>query len=874
MRQRAVEPEEPEPVQAPRSRTPAPRPLVSNRAVAAGGPTDAFAVGRRTAARIAGARGGGSPLPQTSRDGLESATGQDLSGVRVHADAEADRLAKGVGAKAFTSGSDVFFRSGRYAPSTSAGGALLEHEIGHVVGPPASADVVLRDDDDDPGGGFGGDDEPAKAAAGEPTQLADDFPDDPVGARAEAVERIQGKMNEADAAGDKLLAARRERHFLLTKYTQVDRVFQSVEGVEEFVAETWEDSANEATVLKKLGPMSEWSLVMTPQAFPDTWADLVKQALDLGIDSATIQAQATDAWNNLLGWAAQVPPYVIQDGLPVDYAAALNMQKFEFSGSLASRDDGGAVRDYAKAAMRYRFTAYKAGFVGGWQQFVTNLVKNVKAGETVVDAGQIDDMAGASSKLGQMAKAAGPPGEDGYRELDTDLVNLQQAAFLVAFVAFFQSMTNSTILWKQAEDLFYQKMEEADAGIKGTGFMDNMGKGFWWAFAHGYFQGAIVATAMAIWEHKVEIFAKLTALAALLIAMQETPIGWIADLFGALVIAEAVYDLLAAFKAMGSSDTVVSLQRNSAKFARTFASSIENGVLAYVMGKGIEATAKAYKARMEKAEAAGASERAATREVLGQPKEELPTGAAKPGEAPVAPAAPGGGKPGAAPPPGRIEKPPGKEPEFLEAEPVYAGEGTLPRGGPQTTEFSLGMIRSAAKQSVSLDAVMMRVELAAGQGVGKWVRHVRERNQVHYLTREELVNVFGEQRGAALWAKNNKPNVSGLHADGHVFIKPGMTIDSAASTLVHELSHAIQRRYFQGMSDFMKEFQAFKMQRHYLERIPAAEVPPEDLWLLRATDAEIEAHIEKYYGFYSLPGNDNIDEALNQILTALGDTGW
>ncbi|WP_344941074.1 DUF4157 domain-containing protein [Sphaerisporangium flaviroseum] len=59
--------------------------------------------------------------------------GADLGRVRVHTDARADRLAESLNAQAFTTGNDVFFRRGRYAPSTGEGRRLLAHELTHVV---------------------------------------------------------------------------------------------------------------------------------------------------------------------------------------------------------------------------------------------------------------------------------------------------------------------------------------------------------------------------------------------------------------------------------------------------------------------------------------------------------------------------------------------------------------------------------------------------------------------------------------------------------------------------------------------------------------------------------------------------------------------
>lgn len=79
------------------------------------------------------ARGGGQALDAGVRAQMEPAFGSDFSGVRIHTGAEADRLNQAVSARAFTTGKDVFFRSGEYNPGTSSGRELLAHELTHVV---------------------------------------------------------------------------------------------------------------------------------------------------------------------------------------------------------------------------------------------------------------------------------------------------------------------------------------------------------------------------------------------------------------------------------------------------------------------------------------------------------------------------------------------------------------------------------------------------------------------------------------------------------------------------------------------------------------------------------------------------------------------
>nr|WP_255639075.1 DUF4157 domain-containing protein [Deinococcus betulae] len=83
--------------------------------------------------RIQARRGIGNPLPEAIQRHLEQGLNHDLSRVRIHDDAEADGLAKGVNAIAFTIGTDIFFQSGKFSPNTQSGLELLAHEVTHTV---------------------------------------------------------------------------------------------------------------------------------------------------------------------------------------------------------------------------------------------------------------------------------------------------------------------------------------------------------------------------------------------------------------------------------------------------------------------------------------------------------------------------------------------------------------------------------------------------------------------------------------------------------------------------------------------------------------------------------------------------------------------
>lgn len=73
--------------------------------------------------------GGSGNMPKDVQAKMEGAFGADFSSVRVHEDASSE----GLGARAYTQGSDIHFAAGQYQPGSSEGQALLGHELAHVV---------------------------------------------------------------------------------------------------------------------------------------------------------------------------------------------------------------------------------------------------------------------------------------------------------------------------------------------------------------------------------------------------------------------------------------------------------------------------------------------------------------------------------------------------------------------------------------------------------------------------------------------------------------------------------------------------------------------------------------------------------------------
>ena len=78
-------------------------------------------------------KGGGQPLPESTRAFFEPRFGRDFSQVRVHTDTKAAESARAVNAQAYTVGHDVVFGAGQYTPQTSDGQRLIAHELTHTI---------------------------------------------------------------------------------------------------------------------------------------------------------------------------------------------------------------------------------------------------------------------------------------------------------------------------------------------------------------------------------------------------------------------------------------------------------------------------------------------------------------------------------------------------------------------------------------------------------------------------------------------------------------------------------------------------------------------------------------------------------------------
>ncbi len=85
---------------------------------------------------------------------MESRFGTDFSGVKIHTGHTAVQMNQELNAQAFTSGNDIYFNEGKYAPGSESGKHLLAHELTHTLQQSVATAVPAVQKQHSPGGPY------------------------------------------------------------------------------------------------------------------------------------------------------------------------------------------------------------------------------------------------------------------------------------------------------------------------------------------------------------------------------------------------------------------------------------------------------------------------------------------------------------------------------------------------------------------------------------------------------------------------------------------------------------------------------------------------------------------------------------------------
>ena len=105
------------------------------------------AVDGNTESAIHATKGNGASLPGETKTFMEERFGADFGSVKIHTDTQAGKLNQELNARAFTSGSDIYFGEGEFNPQSESGKRLLAHELTHVVQQGDKAGNLLQRED-------------------------------------------------------------------------------------------------------------------------------------------------------------------------------------------------------------------------------------------------------------------------------------------------------------------------------------------------------------------------------------------------------------------------------------------------------------------------------------------------------------------------------------------------------------------------------------------------------------------------------------------------------------------------------------------------------------------------------------------------------
>lgn len=83
--------------------------------------------------QLSATSGTGTAMPSSTRTDMEEAFGADFSGVQLHTNSSAVQMNEQLGARAFTTGQDIYFNKGEYQPESNEGKRLLAHELTHTI---------------------------------------------------------------------------------------------------------------------------------------------------------------------------------------------------------------------------------------------------------------------------------------------------------------------------------------------------------------------------------------------------------------------------------------------------------------------------------------------------------------------------------------------------------------------------------------------------------------------------------------------------------------------------------------------------------------------------------------------------------------------
>lgn len=570
----------------------------------------------------------GQPLDPGTRAFMEPRLGSDFSAVRVHTDAAAAQSADALSADAYTTGRDIYFAAGKYAPSSHDGQHLLAHELTHTVqqqNAGAINEVSKRPSKlavSKPGDPLEHEAERAATKAvgsrekrsppvketRQPTRSTDASISSPMVQRQPASPQpaptddpaLEEQLNDEVAAweenvkqdADLLLRAKSSRMVLLLTWTP-RAPFLTQDDFEKFTAKCDAAVVTELDTLNVFSPdIAEFALAGFPEGFPLTWSGRMQAALTLGSDPVAILGDYAKALIALRTQADALPPAILEHGLPVSLDQIDRLKHFTLAMGLSSKDS--EVKDYARESLRYVQMKWLMVFAFTWEKTVNSIAEDVADGKTVIKyLDYLDFVQNKQAILRALPDRVRtlPTSVDDVQQTQDSTVSLKDAALLAGFVGALASIFSGIFGgWDEATSFFDDALGTADAGIAKADKGDRLLKALEWAWDNDYFSGAALAQVRTLIDNGPTILLEI----ALIIVLQAIPgLDILVDVYLAIQVGKDVLglidDLGSALYATMNAVSVPELQRASARLAEV----LTNGGIQLLMVLVTEGIGKA-----------------------------------------------------------------------------------------------------------------------------------------------------------------------------------------------------------------------------------------------------------------------------------------
>lgn len=491
--------------------------------------------------------GNGQPLPASTRAFFEPQFGTDFSQVRVHTDGQAAELAHSIQAKPFTTGQDVVFGAGQFAPEHTEGKRLLAHEVTHVLQQPHVPTIQRQTTDQPPTA-----DDPALAASLE--------------------QKIEAAAADASQDADLMLRASASRmHLLLTR---AHRPLKKTEDLDAIVADCEKLAQTELDTLGAFSPAGgELALAAYPRGFPLTWSGRIQAALTLGVEPATIVTDWARSLKDLTAKSTTIGLEIYALGLPVPLSDLDRLNDFRLRLADAKANKPSAVRDFARESIRYMQLKWVSAFAFSWEMIVNEIASAVAEGKVV--ANYLDWMDFVNNKqailrdLPTRARDRLAQTEEEAQQIQTDAVKLGDAALLVGMASALRSLFGLLTGWNEASALFDTALKTADAAVASSDKGNRFVAALRWALNNNYFGGTAAAWVHNLIDQGPKILEEIALIVILgMIPGVDIAVAAYLLLTTARDVVGMLDELAASLKGVMQAKSVGELQKASARLAQ------------------------------------------------------------------------------------------------------------------------------------------------------------------------------------------------------------------------------------------------------------------------------------------------------------------